>query len=143
MKVSVPTPDNGAGRSTANGRIFGLKKSTLSLITALAVGTPLLVACDSADAIPVNTEVISTPAVTTTEQTPAPTTTSKAPNRSQQAAEKPPPPHNRHLQQPQQNQLNQPKKPPQQHQPPPPSTKAKGNLYVQGISSFNNFHKVI
>ncbi|MDN6738901.1 MAG: Ltp family lipoprotein [Corynebacterium casei] len=79
MKVSVPTPDNGAGRSTANGRIFGLKKSTLSLITALAVGTPLLIACDSADAIPVNTEVISTPAVTTTEQTPAPTTTSKAP----------------------------------------------------------------
>lgn len=79
MKASVPTPDNGAGRSTANGRIFGLKKSTLSLITALAVGTPLLVACDSADAIPVNTEVTSTPAATTTEQTPAPTTTSKAP----------------------------------------------------------------
>lgn len=79
MKPSVPTPENGAGRSTANGRIFGLKKSTLSLITALAVGTPLLVACDSADAIPVNTEVTSTPAATTTEQTPAPTTTSKAP----------------------------------------------------------------
>lgn len=79
MKASVPTPANGAGRSTANGRIFGLKKSTLSLITALAVGTPLLVACDSADAIPVNTEVTSTPAATTTEQTPAPTTTSKAP----------------------------------------------------------------
>ena len=79
MKASVPTPENGAGRSTANGRIFGLKKSTLSLITALAVGTPLLVACDSADAIPVNTEVTSTPAATTTEQTPAPTTTSKAP----------------------------------------------------------------
>lgn len=79
MKASVPTPDNGAVRSTANGRIFGLKKSTLSLITALAVGTPLLVACDSADAIPVNTEVTSTPAATTTEQTPAPTTTSKAP----------------------------------------------------------------
>ena len=79
MKASVPTPDNGAGRSPANGRIFGLKKSTLSLITALAVGTPLLVACDSTDAIPVNTEVTSTPAATTTEQTPAPTTTSKAP----------------------------------------------------------------
>lgn len=78
MKASVPTPDNSA-RPSPKGRIFGLKRSTLSLITALTVGTPLLVACDNADSIPVNTEVTSTPVATTTEQTTAPTTTSKAP----------------------------------------------------------------
>lgn len=78
MKASVPDPSNGAGRSSTNGRFLGLKKSTLSMLAVITVGTPLLVACDNlGSSIPVNTEVSTTPAAPS-EQTPAPTT-SEAP----------------------------------------------------------------